>query len=426
MRNFPYARKALLHRITAGYGQPSADVAGGRRGHCQAWQALAHLRRMPSTSSIDAFLASALRGDDPAWPGDWLAEMAARVADRIAFHGIDYALFSRADMRPGWPKALLQGLRRGAMDRVFWEEMHVRALLRVLGGLRQASVESVLLKGTALAYGIYPDPAARGRGDTDLLVRETDVKAAREVLKSAGFVRANEPFGLYFQEMWVQARDDGQDHIVDLHWRPVDSPVLQQALCAEDCFADTCEVQGLGQGANMPDRVSLFLHGALNQAWHARFGYSMGATKVFGGERLVWACDTHLLVSAFEARDWGNLAERALAGGSAPVCIAALEWARTALGTEVPGDVFERLATAETDTPVMRYLHSESNQARFVADLRETPGVREKGRLLAGALFPPAWHLRQLYPDDADSPLAFLHMRRLSRNFTRSGRLLRR
>jgi hypothetical protein len=56
-----------------------------------------------------------------------------------------------------------------------------RELARVVGRLREAGIEPVLIKGLAVAR-LYPSPLVRPAGDLDLVVRDEDYAAAMEAL----------------------------------------------------------------------------------------------------------------------------------------------------------------------------------------------------------------------------------------------------
>ena len=58
-----------------------------------------------------------------------------------------------------------------------------------LAALVAAGVDSVLTKGTALAYSADTRPEYRRRADTNLLVMEIDLEQARAMLAGAGFAR---------------------------------------------------------------------------------------------------------------------------------------------------------------------------------------------------------------------------------------------
>ena len=59
--------------------------------------------------------------------------------------------------------------------------------LLVLAAFERSRVPSLVIKGTALAYSVYADPALRVRGDTDLLVRPEARSSAQQALLNCGF-----------------------------------------------------------------------------------------------------------------------------------------------------------------------------------------------------------------------------------------------
>jgi hypothetical protein len=63
-----------------------------------------------------------------------------------------------------------------------------RELRKVLISLVEYGVRPLLLKGASLAYTVYPSPALRPRGDTDLLVREGDLPRVAQILRKLGYV----------------------------------------------------------------------------------------------------------------------------------------------------------------------------------------------------------------------------------------------
>ncbi len=69
-------------------------------------------------------------------------------------------------------------------------EARTRVLLEVLALLQSAGIETLLLKGSALAYTLYPDPALRPMRDIDLLFRPEDAQRAHDLLKANDFTQA--------------------------------------------------------------------------------------------------------------------------------------------------------------------------------------------------------------------------------------------
>lgn len=62
-----------------------------------------------------------------------------------------------------------------------------RALIQAIAALGDEGIGAVALKGSALAWTIYPAPAARAMRDIDLLVLEDDAPRAYETLLAAGW-----------------------------------------------------------------------------------------------------------------------------------------------------------------------------------------------------------------------------------------------
>lgn len=63
------------------------------------------------------------------------------------------------------------------------------ALIDAITTLGKAGIETRVLKGPAAAHLDYPDPALRGFGDIDVLIRSADFRRAVELLTKAGYRR---------------------------------------------------------------------------------------------------------------------------------------------------------------------------------------------------------------------------------------------
>ena len=118
---------------------------------------------LPSMAAIDAFLAASLALAATRWPSAWTAPETTRtLARRAAFHGIAALLADRQTQ--GWPHAARAALREEALARAMWEARHRSLIQPLLAALAAAGVPALLLKGTALAYDLYANPATRSRG----------------------------------------------------------------------------------------------------------------------------------------------------------------------------------------------------------------------------------------------------------------------
>ncbi len=99
------------------------------------------------------------------------------------------------------------------------------AAVEVLDAFEAAGVESLLLKGPALARMLYHPGEHRGYGDIDLLVAPTDLDAGRRALAELGYANSergglDDVAGIMHSELWSQALESKMVQLmVDLHWR---------------------------------------------------------------------------------------------------------------------------------------------------------------------------------------------------------------
>lgn len=126
-----------------------------------------------------------------------------------------------------------------------------RVLLRVADLLEAAGVDYRVIKGLALAHLDYPDPAHRGTGDIDLLVRASHLDIAVQAVADAGFTRTwpqlRAGFDRRFGKAVTTRRSDGT--WLDLH-RTFSQEPLGLLVDNADLFA-RCETYSLG-GRDMP------------------------------------------------------------------------------------------------------------------------------------------------------------------------------
>lgn len=364
---------------------------------------------------VDRFLVAAFLGACPAWPDAWEdSALQDRVRDQIGIQGIAYALAVQPDGLAGWPARVVEPVREEARLQAFWELSHRTEIAAVVAALGEAGVTAVLLKGTALAYTVYADPALRRRGDTDLLVHECDLSTAREVLRSQGFA-GETTFGMQAQEQWTAGGQHGFAHTVDLHWKVIDAIPLQHVLTVEEMFENAIPAPRLAPGALASDPVRQVLHCALNQAWHRHKGFLVEGERVFPRSRIIWARDIDLLCRGFDTSDWARLTALAISRGVATACLEALLRAADLFGCPVPKDTVANLREARGGGLADRYLRSNGRFTDFWLSLAGARGPAAKARYLLCNLFPPREHMAQNYRIDGTGRLAMAHFTRLGR-----------
>lgn len=367
---------------------------------------------MPSADAIDDFFAAVLRGEPVGWPDSWNDESAVSIlAERVRYHGIAPLLVARGGDRDGWPEALLESMRDEARLQEFWELSHRDAIVALLRRLHDAGIESLLMKGTVLAYSAYARPAQRRRGDTDILVRERDLEIARGALAAVGFRRTERHVS---QDVWEFDTGMGFRHALDLHWELVNAPALAHVLDPEDCFARAVPLAALCAEARAMDPVFTLLQCALNRAAHTTRGYVIDDDTVFGGNRLGWAVDFDLIARRFAPADWTDLLAVCAQRGLAELCLDGLGFAQMRLATPVPAHVTERLAAMPSDGRVMRYLQRDDLLDYVIGNLKASAGMSAKLRYLAAYVLLERSTLLARYPHASGQPLIVLRGRRVA------------
>ena len=364
-------------------------------------------------TAIDGLLAAALRGEAAAWPDGWPAALAV---ERIAYHGIAGLIAAEARALGDWPAAILAPVREQAIALAMWEMRHKAMLGELLAALTEARILALLLKGTALAYDLYPEPAARARGDSDLLIAPADLAPARSILARLGYCRQPLDAGiaddLALQEVWSLTCDAGTQHHLDLHWQLLNAPALRGVLDFGDCAADPHRLPRLAPDALAMNRVLTLLHTCIHRAMHLTSPYFVDGVTYYGGDRLIWAKDIDLLAGALSNEEWRRFTAAALDQEVASVCLDGLGTAQRLLGTVIPDQVREALGAARDERP-SAYLLGAGQARRAWQDLLAIRGWNRKIAYLAARALPSERFMRAKYPALGRSPLALLHVRRM-------------
>ena len=352
------------------------------------------------------------------WPEAWNGEDTTRlVSDRALFHGIAALLSETAPRLSNWPNDVLIALRNETMSQAMWELRHERLLDEIFTAFSAKHIEAIVLKGTALAYSLYPRPYARRRGDSDVLVRRAELNEARDVLAALGFslvLHTHGPFGdMQFQDLWRLELSDDTVHDIDLHWKVTNSQALECVLGVDECFAGSILLPRLSVHAKSLDPVRRLLLSCINRGLDKSGGYYAIDRFHYEEDRLIWACDIDLEASAFSVRDWQGFSKLVVERGVAAICLDGLLFAAEALGTEIPEDVVNDLARVSPDTWPCRYIANSNDWLRTWEDFRATPSVADKIRFLLARAFPSLRFIRNKYPQSSRWPVLALYFRRL-------------
>lgn len=381
----------------------------------------------PERAEIDQFLLGCLTGAPSDWPSAW-SDPASHEAvwQRLHFHGVCLSISQMGSRNELWPPLILDRVAEEARLQIMWELYHKDALAKLLAAFAAANVQNLVLKGTALAYSLYENPAERRRGDTDLLVQENDLSKARRTLEAAGFRRIPGTSGLFgdlhYQEIWRLDPSNGLTHDIDLHWQVTNSRALKNVLAVEEFFSGAVLLDRLSANALTPDPASRLIHGAVNRAVHGRDGYWSLGRLLYDQDRLAWARDFHLQASRFNPDDWKAFTDRAIEKGLAPLCLDALLFAQRCFSTQLPPHVVTTLSGAPKSSLAMAYIEEHGQMAKAWSDFTATEGFGKKLLFILARALPSGALLRAKYPDHSNWPIGALQLLRL---YQAAPRLLR-
>ena len=341
------------------------------------------------------------------------------IVERSGYHGVQGLLYARLQTVAGWPATLIQTLRQQVIRGTALELLRRQVVADVLATLAGAGVESVLFKGTALAYSLYDDPASRPRCDTDLIVPADQRERAMEALATLGYARVLE-LGELASYQACLIREGAGAHTLDLHWKINNSELFSRLFGYRELRAAAEPLPALAPQALGANPVHALLIACMHRAAHRQAPYVVDGVAHYGGDRLIWFYDIHLLAMSFLHPQWEELLALARRKGFRSVCLEGIEQTRLHLGTPVPPEVLEELRRKGPVEPTAAYLKAGHLRRRWL-DLRAYEGVRERLRFARELAFPPAAYMRERFPRARLDWLPWLYVRRAVGGMRRRG-----
>jgi hypothetical protein len=239
------------------------------------------------------------------------------------------------------------------------------------------------VKGPVLAVRAYGDPARRGYGDLDLLVRQRDIRRATELMTAAGY-QAAVPLSAIdagrIPGQYLFSKPDSK-LLVELH-NDLTLRYFPCRLPIEEFFARQVRVRLDAHEApalSVEDELVLIcIHGA-KHFW----------------ERLIWIADVAALVARQSSLDWERAAQSAKAVGAERMLHTGLLLATDLLKVQLPEKVS---ATVRSDAAAARLV--ERVLSWLPAAGNAPPGLFERAvfrlRMRGGLLSGPGYLLRLL------------------------------
>ena len=196
-----------------------------------------------------------------------------------------------------------------------------------LAHLADAGIETMVLKGAALAERHYGDAGLRLMYDVDILVRAERAREAASVLERHGWRPLlprdlDDLMPVIQGTLFMDELDDG----IDLHWHAMWSPA------DEDDFWSAAEPLVVGGAPTLcPCPADQLLHVCVHGVWS-------------DGRPVRWVADAMILLRSEPDLDWARVVDRARARALTLPMLDALAYLRAAFDAPVPPGVLEALA----------------------------------------------------------------------------------
>lgn len=227
------------------------------------------------------------------------------------------------------PADTLATLRTAAVGNARMCFQGISELVRLLQLFREAQVDICVLKGAPLAIKAFGDLTLRTMGDIDLLIKESDLSKANEILQSEGYSRREPavwPSPRRMRSYLAHQKDFSYENYrngiaIDLHWRLLRNPWLPVNVGLAEMRLDWIHV-GPEHIPTLPlGQLFLYLcvHGALD-----------------GWLRLKWLADIGALLRGLSLEQLQSIANDAAARSALPEFNAALLLCGQKLGIDRP------------------------------------------------------------------------------------------
>ena len=302
------------------------------------------------------------------------------------------------------PRQLMESLHAQATLEAASELARAYELKQVLAALAKNGIQPLLLKGTPLAYLLYPNPALRPRCDTDLLIPIADKQNTINILAKLGYQLPNVISGNFVRHQITCIKKDksGFIHQLDVHWKISNRTYFNSILLYEDLIKNAIPVPKLAPHAYTIALVDTLLFACLHRAVHAMDDDT---------NRLIWLYDIHLLCETLTSNELEYFTARANSLNVSALCQDAIEQTHLRFHTCLPDTVLTQLRTSDTQSdPSAHYLQG-GRFTQIQCNLNSLPSIKDKLAYISEILFPPQNYMLIKYKTHNKLllPLLYLH-----------------
>ena len=276
-------------------------------------------------------------------------------------HGVMPLLFRnlRRYHNAAVPKVVLDNLQQHFFANATQISLLAKELVNILELFKSYGIAAIPFKGPTLALQAYNDITLRQFGDLDILIKESNLDKAEQLLVSKGYIPIASPLR---ETSKVQLFINDKDKIaIDLHWRiapqVIRSPIEQEALWSRAEFISFNNNSTLTLST---EDLLLFLciHGCKSRhTW----------------DKLIWVCDIAELSRTHSNIDWDHMLQRAAKLNVGRMLLLGLSIAHNLLNMTLPETIAHRI---QTDKVVNRL--TEDVRERIFQGTKVQGGLQQK------------------------------------------------
>lgn len=272
-----------------------------------------------------------------------------------------------------------------------------KQLERLLLAFKQEQIKVLVMKGPAIAWSVYPDPAMRPYDDIDLLVLPKQFVKARKIMEMLGYrceAKIFEIFKDVQSEEYFHYQDKSIGKLkVEIHWDLHCFYGAKQNIALDDLFHNAITVDTSSFCFETFNPVDTLLH----MVAHTGFSHTKDI-------RLSWISDIAQILTRLEVpQDWISLQARSVEWGIRLLLERLIKMAEAWNGIKVP----DRFADFSSwPKPLLNELavwpHITQKHESTISMLKiRLPGnldLFEKMRLLFHLIFPPSDYILIEFP----------------------------
>jgi hypothetical protein len=328
---------------------------------------------------------------------DW--DLFFRMAKAEGVAPLMYHAMTRSAFRA--PEATRLKLQSVYYETAAFNQVLLTEMERVVQALNDAGIPVIVLKGAALAWTVYPDPALRPMNDLDLLVKTEDLERAKELIFSLGYHEPIPEMARGINRMTGHAyylvKNNREGMIIELHWNLVSGDYDSRTPSIDWVWNNKLLLESNHSKNNIPIDVSTLLPELL-------LIYLIGHLVLQHGKstsRLIWLYEIYFLfISLDKEINWEQFTKEIESFGWLPALqfsnkLIIDHFAKT-LPEEMIFEISKYSDGNEDPTIHIIWEGKQDNRNIYYANLLTTQGMK-RIRLLMANFFPDEKYMRWRY-----------------------------